>query len=494
MREAAVRIGQAGGSAAALAFVAFATVARAQTPVDCVANPAAALGIAIANAAPGSVLAIKGLCTQQILIASATSWGITLTNETGNPASPLMAGDGIDGEIAIDGPLQVFIDGIAIDGPAVDTGHPAIVMLQANAAATIVNVQIVNGQRAGLALRENASVRIRNSVISGNGLAGVAGAGDGIHALAGAHVELGGMNDDGSVNTADAVSISGNAGHGVFIGANSRLSMTGGSITGNLQAQVLAAGSAMVSLFGTDVVQSTTPTDPGAFAIAGFGTTTVMLAGGTTVAGGTVAGAVQVMNASDVILNAATLSNSTASHTTVSASGGSVVLLSGGNTIGNGAVNGFVVQIDHNSSLMQTLDGGLAVGLAPAPFSMTQGADTIAGAGSGQVQSTMDLGIGLIGGKPSLTWAGSIEMSQHSGFRMSGGAVLEGTLELAQSSDAFFNNANGGSGNVVSGGVTCPGTAAASHVATTPNSVFIAAGGTTSAVTFGTAPPACLPF
>jgi hypothetical protein len=55
--------------------------ARAQTPVRCDQEPMTALGTAIAEANPGAILAITGMCQQQVVIASVLDSGITITNE-----------------------------------------------------------------------------------------------------------------------------------------------------------------------------------------------------------------------------------------------------------------------------------------------------------------------------------------------------------------------------------------------------------------------------
>src|ERR1700693_5925246 len=92
-----------------LAIAAGGHAAAAQTPVPCNSNPTAALGIAIANAGPGAVLAITGLCRQSVEISAPQASGITITNETGNPGAGLLTGDGIQGQLTILGPIMVFL-------------------------------------------------------------------------------------------------------------------------------------------------------------------------------------------------------------------------------------------------------------------------------------------------------------------------------------------------------------------------------------------------
>jgi hypothetical protein len=483
----------AGGTKGAVVLVALATVARAQTPVDCDTNPTTALGLAIANATPNSVLAIKGICQQDVTIAMATNWGVTLTNDTGNTGAALVPTDGVMGELAVTGPLAVAINGITLEGTATDEGLPANVVLQNGASATIANAQIVNAQRVGLSL-EAATATVVNSVVSGNGIALATNASDGIHAVGGSHLKFGAVNGDGSIDASDAVTVSGNMGNGLFIGSDSRLVMTGGSIAGNAGDQILAAGSALVALYGTSVSQTSAPAAPGSFAIQGIGTTTVTLGGGATVTAGTVAGGVQVLNASALILLGADISNDSKTLPTIDASGNSNIVLAGGNQIANSAAAGTAIEVDHEASLLQTLSGELASSMTTGPMSATPSADTIVGAGTAQMESSMDVGIGFLSGAASLTWTGTVAISQNSIFRMSGGATIDGVLTLAQGSNGYFNNSNGGTGNVVTGGVTCPGNVAASHVTAGANTVLLAPGSSTSAVTFGAAPPACSSF
>ncbi|HUB98025.1 MAG TPA: right-handed parallel beta-helix repeat-containing protein [Stellaceae bacterium] len=478
----------------ALALTVLAPVASAATPVNCNANPTTALGSAIANATPNSVLAILGMCQEDVTIASAIDWGITITNDTGNLSGAYVSSDGIIGHVTIAGPVPVAINGIVLEGTATDTGIAGTVLLERGASVTITNAQIAYGQRNGVALQESSTAEIDNVSIYSNGIAGIANASNGISAVGGSHVELGAMNSNGSINAPAGVSISQNTGNGLFVGADSRLTMSSGAVYGNLGIQIMAVGSALVTLADTFVAQSSAPPAPAAYAIEGMGTTTLTLLDGTTVEGGGYAGAVQVASSSALILVGVSLSNNLSSEPTVNASVNSSIDLSGGNQITNNASGGVAAQIDHMSGLYQALYGGSAAALAPGPWTATPNTDTITGAGISVMDSTVDLGVGLLGGNQSLVWNGTVTMSQSSTFRMSGGATINGSLTLAQGSNGYFSNANGGSGNVVTGGVTCPGTVAVSHVAAPANTVLLAPGSSTSAVTLGATPPSCPSF
>jgi hypothetical protein len=98
-------------------------------------------------------------------------------------------------------------------------------------------------------------------------------------------------------------------------------------------------------------------------------------------------------------------------------------------------------------------------------------ADTISGAGSVQVQSSMDLGQGLIspGSTPSLVWtlSGSqtINVQQNSSFRLSGGTSISGgNVKIAQGSNGFFNTGAGGVNDATIGCAGSPGNATV-HIA-----------------------------
>jgi hypothetical protein len=477
LRTLAVLAATVGVPAAASAFVS----------VRCDEAPTTALGSAIATAAFGNVLAITGICEQNVVIQQS----LNITNRTGDVPASLSSEDGIQGQLLVYGTFSVFVSGITFEGNSTDTGLiSSTVLIDAGGAAQIENSQIVNGQRVGLAVGRNAFALVLNSSISNNGLALIAGQSDGAYIAVGGHLQLGATNIDGTINASDAVTISGNNGNGIFAGAHSGLSMVGGSVEDNAQDGILVAGTSTAALYGVQITQNLTPTYPGGFAVQVLGASALLLAEGSSISGGTAAGGLQVGTASGAIIIGSTVANNTASHITVQASGGSNIILSGGNTITNSAGGGVAIQVDHVGSLMQNFDGPFlpefgAVAVTPAP-------DTITGNGAVQLQSTVDVGVGLVGGLPSLSWSGTITAAQNSSLRMNGGATVTGAVSLSQGSNGFFNTADGGQ-NVVTGGVSCPFTSTpASHVA--GNTKVLLTPGGSSAVTIGMTSPDCLGF
>jgi len=148
----------------------------------------------------------------------------------------------------------------------------------------------------------------------------------------------------------------------------------------------------------------------------------------------------------------------------IEASSGSVIALAGGNTICSGRLSGsctadggVALQIDHVGSLVQ---------VSATEFGYTPATESVTGGGVAVLQSTIDLGLGLISSSPSLTWTtggSGISVAQNSSVRMNGGVTVIGTLAIGQASNGFFNRTKGGSNAVTS--VTCPFTTVpASHI------------------------------
>ena len=461
--------------------------AQAQTPVRCDLQPATALGSAIALANPGAILAITGLCQQQITISSVLDAGLTITNETGLAGASLIAGDGIEGQIVVSGPLQVAISGITLEGSASDLGYQSVLSIFGSN-VTIGNAQIVNGWRNGVVASANGVATILNTAVSGNGMAKVAGQCDGIRASDGARLFLGQYNQDGSIDGGNAVTVENSAGNGITVLSGSSLALIGGTIEGNGGNQIFVSGSSAAGIFGTTIMQLQAPNVAEAYAVEVYQASRLFLAQSASIDAGSYGGGVAVASASSLVLLNATLSNDTASYPTLAASGVSHLILSGGNIIDNTA-GATAVALDHGSSLVQGQGADLAPVVAGVPMADDPPGDTITGNGTVQTQSDMELGTGAA--TPS-SWTGSIAVTQNSAFRMDGGMSISGALTLQQGSNGFFNT-NAGGLNVVASGVSCPFTTnAASHVSA-PQKVLRSPSGP-QAVTVGTVSPDCLAF
>jgi hypothetical protein len=452
-----------GKVAAAVVAWAIASAAAAQTPVPCDLAPTTALGNAVALANPGAILAITGICQQQVAIASVLQWGLTLTNHSGNPKASLDTDDGIAGQLQIVGPLQVAINGIKMVGPASDQGSVSVLYVRGGM-VLISNVQIINGWRNGLVVDTRGSAVIKNTMIQGHGAANIAGEADGIRIMQGSALALGDEAGDGSINAADAVTIENNAGNGIAALGASTMTVAGATIQANGASQVFIAGASEANLVGTQVKQTAASTLPGNFAIQAMQSSKLLLMQGSSIQAGTSAGGVLTSSSSSLTTIGSTITNNSAASPTIEASGSSNVLLAGGNIVANGAANGIAVEIDHSSSLMQTAVSALAAEFAGVPVAAAAAADTITGAGVIQEQSSMDLGVGLVGGLNGLVWNGTFMVAQNSSFRLSGGTSISGSVTLGQASNGFFNVSKGGT-NSVAGGVSCPwATVPSSHV------------------------------
>jgi hypothetical protein len=454
---------------AACAAIAASGAAEAQVSVRCDLNPTTALSDAISSNVVGTVFEITGICQGTIEVATT----LELANHLG--ADALEPGDGIQGELVIAGPAFVFIDGITLEGTASDTGLPDVLEVDGTATVAVENTQIINGQRDGLAAAGTATVGLINTTISGNGVAHIAGQSDGISAT-GTVLQLGTTNDDGTVNTGNAVTITNNVGNGIALFGHTQLAMAGGMIEGNGGNQAFLAGASEVELLGTEVIQSQTPTMPGDFAIQALAGSTIWLFSSASVSGGNVAGAILVASTGSLLMNNATVTSSLLSVPTIEISGSSNGVLGGGNTLQNTAPGGgTVLQLDHASSFQQVALAAYQTELLEAPVSTTATPDSLSGSAFVQEQSQMDIGMGTISGNPSLTWsvpAGDcILVQQNSSIRVSGGVTMAGaapsacalnggtlssTIVIQQESNGFFNLGAGGS-DVISGGgsVSC---------------------------------------
>ena len=241
-----------------------------------------------------------------------------------------------------------------------------------------------------------------DTTISGNGAAGVAGEADGIRVSHSSTLALGGLNSDGSIDDSKSVIVESNAGNGIAAFGISAVTIAGGLVQGNGGAQLMIGDGSEASLAGATVTQTTAPALPMDFAVQAMQSSRLLLMQGASIAGGAVAGGILAMSSSSLTTIGALVTNDSGSQAAIEASGSSNVLLAGANTVANTAANGTAVEIDHSSSLMQLAAAPMSPEFAGAPATLASAADVVTGAGVIQEQSSIDLGMGLVGGVAGL--------------------------------------------------------------------------------------------
>jgi hypothetical protein len=419
----------------------------ALTPVNCSGTP----GALVAAFVPSGQFAISGTCVGNITI----SGNGTLIQSGGSPGT-------INGAVGIaNGTVNVVLNGITIDGTGV---FNAGITCGTGIAVNLVDVTIQNFIGGGIYCDNPGSIGVAGGLITGNQSSGVLVYNGVSLNLSNAEITGNGVGPPASFCS-------------VCVGRGSTLVASNANIHDNANGPAISVVRATADLLGGTVqspsgaVAPTIVVDSGKLGIAN-----------TTVTGPGSSNAIFATPGAAVELQGATVSHADAVDATILIADGSTLLSLGGNTIRNSASGGSAITIENASTFHQRNESMLGTLLT---------ADTITGSGIVQVQSNMELGTGA--STPS-AWTGSISVQQNSSFRMDGGMTISGLVQLAQASNGFFNVANGGK-NVVAGGVTCTGTAAgaASHIAG-PANVVTSSGGSTSAVTIGTTPPACLGF
>jgi parallel beta-helix repeat protein len=215
-----------GGLLFGLAATVVATTAEAATlPADCTADPAGALGNALAMAAPFDVIEINGTCTQNvdILIDDLTIQGVG-------------GGATIAGQLVVNGARRVTIQNLALQGE----GTPGLHGVSAlnGAAVTIFNVMIqkfINGN--GVHLEDGSRVLLDQVTIqeSGGGVLAQSNAAvevtnvSVIEDNSGAGIEL----DLGSSGIVNGSTIQNNGSTGISVFRGSSAVLFGNTIQGN---------------------------------------------------------------------------------------------------------------------------------------------------------------------------------------------------------------------------------------------------------------------
>jgi hypothetical protein len=419
----------------------------------------------------GDIIEIKGICTEDVTVSTP---GLTLANDSNSGA--LITTDGVLGQLELAGVPNTVINGILIGttagASAFGGSESANLYLHDGAALTLENSQVSNGPLIGILATRSSAVSVIATTVSNNG--SLAGGNDntnmGILASDNATVYLGERNGTG------ATTIENNSGAGIEADEASSVVIYAATISGNTlpQVELLGASSGLITGLNGSTTQITAPSGGGSQAIFATGASTLDVEQGAVVAGNENNAAIG-LNASTLLLQGSVVSSGaggaspSTAEPTLHGTGNSVIALAGGNTICFGTVSagpscaatsgGTAIGVDHVSTLAQT---------AAATLGYAAATDSVFGGGLVQMQSTADLGLGLISGAPSLTWATGtrgVTIRQNSSFRLQGGATVTGAITLTQSSNAFFNKSNGGT-NTVSGGMLCPfGTVPAAYIA-----------------------------
>jgi hypothetical protein len=420
---------------------------------------------------------INSLCTQDVTIRTS---GLTLANPSGASAT-LNVNDGVVGQLELAGAANTVIDGLSLGPTTTAEGEVANLFVHDGAAVAVKESQVVNSPLIGIEVARSSGVALTDTAVTGNGASSPAPGQTGMGIL----VENNSTLILGDMSGAKPATIENNTGSGVVVDDASSVIVDAATISGNQMTQVTVLGASsgfmtgMTTAPGT-VAPTTTIVAPsgGTFqAVFASGASTLDIEQGVVVTGNQTNSAI-LLEGSSLLLNASLISsgagatNPAKSQATISGTANAVIALASGNSICFGTLTvatppqctlldaGYAIQINHVSTLLQV--GGSVLGYPVE-------ADTVTGGGTVQLQSTVDLGIGVNGmSTPSLNWTtGSEEIgvSQNSSFRLEGGVVITGQVQLAQGSNGFFNRSQNPLVNTVSAGVLCAFTSIpASHV------------------------------
>ena len=440
----------------------------------------------------GDTIAIDGTtnnkpCLGDIFVGTSN---LTFKNHSGT--NSLVSADAVNGMFEVAGARNITIDGIALTCSGCSTSttnttglstfaEDAALLLHDGAAVLLENGSILAGNTSGIFITRNATIAVISEDVSGNGLSGAdAPYASGIFAENQSSVRLGNRDGSGSVTIAgNGKNGGGCPGFGILLATGSALNSfaatIGGTGIGNDDGSQNTCGQILLQTGSSAWIQGNTITantanQPAVQAQASSSLTVTSnpVPQGTTISASS-NGAVLLGGASSAVLNNATIRSSGTSVPTVEASASSTVALAGGNTITALTVGGIVLQIDHSSSLVQA---------DPFQFGFFPAAETLTGSAFIQVQSSIDIGDGVLintTSTPTMNWsvtAGNcILVQQNSSFRMSGGAVIAGnvaspcilngdasstTITIQQESNAFFNLGLGSVDAITGGGgVSC---------------------------------------
>jgi hypothetical protein len=474
----------------------------------------------------GDLVVINNFCNQVVDIRTS---GVTLSGPSGDIAvgsgpPEFQINNGISNQVIVDGAQRVTINDITVgSGNTVVTfssgygfaGFGVLTVVH-SAQVTVENALVAFSPTRGIYVSDNSGVHLLSSSVTDNGVGNTDQADNtGIYADGASSVTLGTVVAAGTSSGADPASVTSNGGDGIRVRNTSSLGIAAGTVSGNGQKQLFAVTSSAILLSGNNafaangnapLVAISAPSNSDTVISIEAGSS-LLIEGQASVTSGSTGTTIAAYGSGTVLLEGSFISGGS---TTLQITGGSLLALAGGNYICNGtqatstltpgctAFTGdtnSAIEVDHVGALYQ-------VG-AISGFGFTAAADTITGGGVLELQSTADLGAGLIGGAtPSLLWttgANGISVAQNSSLRLQGGVDITGSIAVAQGSNGFVNLSQTPGHtltNTVSAGISCPfKTVPASHLQLGNNSLNPSTPATVLATSFtGATSPQCLPF
>jgi hypothetical protein len=453
-------------------LLASAGIAKAQY-IDCNANPYA---LAEAGISANGSYPIQGTCKGPITI-NVPSVSIYQYDNGGFQFGYV----GEQPTATIQGYIQVYapsftLASVKVDGTGLtDTAMPYGILMNGAANVLLENVYVENfGVGSGIQVTGGSTVTMEGVQISGS-----SGCGLQINGPSMVFAEYQGIE------------ITGNSQGGVCL--NDGAVLTGAiGVSDNGDGAAVTVIASTLDIGGTVSVPAIDPTTNNPLIVPSIvATEGKLLLGEGSITGNGYASAISATAGTSIQMTYTTVMDADGTDPTILVADGSSLVSYGANTISNTATNGIAIEATNGSIFHQRTGLPPGVDLRITP---TTQADTITGMGSIQMESNFELGTGK--STPS-TWNGSIAVSQNSSFRMRGGMTINGSVTLAQGSNGFFNLSNnpGVANNVITGGVLCPFTTRqSSAVSVSGNAAVTMAGGSTSAVTFGSAPNNCSGF
>jgi hypothetical protein len=407
--------------------------------IDCSADSAALVSLAGSGPLNGSY-AIKGACTGNPTILNSDAViqqdagggsitgslavkqsnlaleGITLDGGGAGSSSGILIGDFGPGSSGLK-PSTVSLVGATVKN------YTMFGVVVSNGTLLTSNATITQNSGCGVFARFNARVQLASTSITANGndlAVFIPGGRCGVHA------------ENGAAVVTNDVIVSGNNGPALWLS----------QATADVENSTLSSSSP--ASFPAIVAQS--------------GTRNLVSVG--------VDGGIFADSGSRLTARANTITQATAAVPAIFVADGSQFVSLGGNQISNSAAGALALTLQNGSIYRQRNESMF--------FGPLQ-SDQITGSAFVQVQSSLEIGAGLVAGLPSITWSipsgNCILIQQNSSIRLSGGVEIDGappaactlngglistSIVIQQESNGFFNVSQGGTDAFTGGGgVSC---------------------------------------